>query len=209
MERLEQLLEKYEKSSAKGQGKMASICKNAAQLFAKNSYEGTTLGDIAQATGISKAGIFHYFNKKEEILFWIIYQFLDTNFQILKSKLNACNSAHDKLYVCIKDTIENCKENQAEFRVSLVELESLSIEYQNVIKEKQRLYTSNLRSIIEKLIDRRSKDANSLTEITFCLLGMCSWSFTWFKPDGKVTTEELSSIIYRIFMGELRIVKSR
>lgn len=209
MKNVNHIIEKFENSTDKGKEKMTMICKNAAQVFAKNSYMGTTLGDIAQATGISKAGIFHYFAKKEEILFWIVYKFLHTNFLTMKNKIDACESNQEKLLVSIQNTIDSCRDNQNETRIVFMELRNLSGEYIDVIREKQREYTSSLKTIVEKLIDKRSKDANDLTLITFCLLGMCSWSYTWFKPDGKSTTVELSETIYRIFMGDLKILKPR
>lgn len=39
----------------------------ARQLFAKNGFEGTTMNDIAQASGKGRRTLYTYFNKKEDI----------------------------------------------------------------------------------------------------------------------------------------------
>lgn len=39
----------------------------SAKLFAEKGYDKTSMQDIADAVGMSKGGIFHHFNSKEEI----------------------------------------------------------------------------------------------------------------------------------------------
>ncbi len=62
------------------------IMKRAAQLFEKNGYSQTSVGDIAQDVGMSKPTIYHYFHSKEEILYtihdtwtaWLLSQHAET-----------------------------------------------------------------------------------------------------------------------------------
>ena len=35
---------------------------------------------------------------------------------------------------------------------------------------------------------------------TFLLFGMCNWIYSWYHPRGPVSPEELSAIIYDLFM---------
>jgi len=47
----------------------ARIQGEAMRLFLKRGFEATTLDDIAQAAGVSRRSLFHYFESKEEIVF--------------------------------------------------------------------------------------------------------------------------------------------
>lgn len=51
-----------------GQQMRAEILEAALTLFAEHSYSGTSMGTIAEKCGITKAGLYHYFKTKAELL---------------------------------------------------------------------------------------------------------------------------------------------
>ncbi len=52
---------------AKGQAKRREILEVALSLIAEQGFRGSTLKEIAQAVGLSNAGVLHYFSSKEEL----------------------------------------------------------------------------------------------------------------------------------------------
>ena len=48
-----------------------AILARAAELFADQGYTATSMNDIAAACGTSKAGLYHYYRDKRELLFQI------------------------------------------------------------------------------------------------------------------------------------------
>src|SRR5262249_17423746 len=48
------------------------ICRTAAQIFRDRGYDATSVSDIARALGMTKAGLYHYFDSKEALLFQIM-----------------------------------------------------------------------------------------------------------------------------------------
>src|SRR5215831_6672596 len=46
----------------------AEICRTAAQIFRDRGYDATSVSDIARALGITKAGLYYYFESKEALL---------------------------------------------------------------------------------------------------------------------------------------------
>jgi TetR/AcrR family transcriptional regulator, cholesterol catabolism regulator len=51
-----------------GQEMKTLILKTAVASFAQNSYQGTSMSEIASACGITKAGLYHYFKTKTDLL---------------------------------------------------------------------------------------------------------------------------------------------
>jgi len=51
----------------KGQQTRIQIVEKAAPLFNKKGFEGTSLSDLMQATGLKKGGIYRHFSSKEEL----------------------------------------------------------------------------------------------------------------------------------------------
>src|SRR5213593_1938228 len=59
------------------QSRRAEICRTAAQIFRDRGYDATSVSDIARTLGITKAGLYHYFESKEALLFEITAYGLD------------------------------------------------------------------------------------------------------------------------------------
>ena len=56
-----------------------------AQLFIQKGYDGTTLQDIIDATGLSKGAIYHHFKSKEDIFIRICDRLGDENARVLSA----------------------------------------------------------------------------------------------------------------------------
>ena len=55
----------------------AEMCRISAQIFRDRGYDATSVSDIARALGLTKAGLYHYFESKEALLFEIMTYGLD------------------------------------------------------------------------------------------------------------------------------------
>src|SRR5262249_10956846 len=58
--------------AAPPQSRRVEICRTAAQIFRDRGYDATSVSDIARALGMTKAGLYHYFDSKEALLFEIM-----------------------------------------------------------------------------------------------------------------------------------------
>ena len=54
-------------SYAKGVAKRNEILTTALEVIARNGYRGTSVRELADAVGLSQAGLLHYFSSKEEL----------------------------------------------------------------------------------------------------------------------------------------------
>jgi AcrR family transcriptional regulator len=53
------------------------IYRVAAEIMCQKGYEATSMNDIADAVGLTKAGIYHYIRGKEDLLFEIMSYAMD------------------------------------------------------------------------------------------------------------------------------------
>src|SRR4051812_10529978 len=63
---------KAQKKSALNNERLAEIYRTAAQIILRKGYDATSVNDIANALGMTKAGLYHYINGKKELLFDIM-----------------------------------------------------------------------------------------------------------------------------------------
>ena len=81
----------------KGERTKQHIIEQAAPLFNKNGYAGTSLSDIMKATGLAKGGVYGNFKNKDEIAAMTF----EYSYQKIKSailmKLSDCKTSKDRL----------------------------------------------------------------------------------------------------------------
>src|SRR5215212_10094701 len=66
-----------QKKSAPSNERLAEIYRTAAQIILRKGYDATSVNDIANAVGMTKAGLYHYISGKKELLFDIMNFGLD------------------------------------------------------------------------------------------------------------------------------------
>ena len=203
MANVPQEVERFENFTQKGKERIIEICKLAAKVFSEKSYLSATLGDVAQAAGMTKGGIFHYFSTKEELLFLILYRHMHFTLQALKEKLDTCDTPREKIYVFIHHHLNNYRENQAEARLALQERVNLPPHLLRFIKDMEREYREILRSTIEQLTAERKENRQEVLLATYTLLGMVTLPYNWFNPEGRASPDQLGDLIYKIFVGGL------
>jgi len=101
--------------------------------------------------------------------------------------------------------------NVPEAKALLIEAHNLPSKYFKAIAEKERKYAQILIDLLSNYFDG-SVQIDKLKAISFTLFGMFNSIMYWYDPQGPVTLEELSQIVYDIFMkgvGFYRIKEER
>src|SRR3954471_797686 len=63
---------KAQKRSTPNNERLAEIYRTAAEIILRKGYDATSVNDIANALGMTKAGLYHYIHGKKELLFDIM-----------------------------------------------------------------------------------------------------------------------------------------
>jgi hypothetical protein len=83
-------------------------------------------------------------------------------------------------------------------KVLLNEAYNLSALRISRIKSKEKQYFSTIAEVLSLYAGHRlNKDI--LTVVTFNLLGMCNWIYSWYNPKGAINPEQLSQVIFKNF----------
>lgn len=190
------------KSKARYDQKLEFILRTASRIFAEKGYHPTTMRDISRATGVSLAGLYHYCESKEELLFLIQDNCFGRVLGRLEERLQESENADEKLRVFIENHLSFFAANMAEMKVLSHEGESLAGEKYQHVAVKKREYTKRVRQILGEL--QRSKDGKQkvdLTVATYALFGMLNWIYNWYDPKGNLKVNELAQNVTRLFLG--------
>ncbi len=181
--------------------KKLSIATAAAQLFSSRGYIETSMEDIAAAGKMSKSLLYYYFKNKSEILYFVLTTFLNFVLANTRDYLKGIDDPGEKLRRIILGHVKTYSEHMYLAKTLLNESHSLPStklkKTDSLEKEYFQIISNNISDYCGSRLDK-----NRLTAVTFTLLGMCNWIYAWYDPDGPIKPEQLSEIIFNIFVGQ-------
>jgi TetR/AcrR family transcriptional regulator, cholesterol catabolism regulator len=181
--------------------KRHEIYEKALELFISEGYEQTPLSKIAKAMGITKAGLYHYFKSKEELLFFIHEQNLRRDLLPIVEAAGKISDPKDRISYLIDSYTESSMSRDPSQRMLIHELGNLTPEHRKIILIAWRKFFDIFRDTIFELeITGRSKKINK-TFAAFALIGMCRWTFNWYDPRRKDSAKEVCDTYKEIFFN--------
>lgn len=181
------------------------IGKVAAKLFNVKGYLETNMEDIGNGARLSKGGIYHYFSSKNEILFFVLDNYLNIILQDLEENLQEIPDHSSRIEFIISRHIRIYTQNASESKALLHEAHCLPSKYYKTIAEKERRYYQIVAKELSDFFGSESGVTKAqITVLTFLLFGMCNWIYSWYDPKGAVTAEELSEKIFAVFLDGVR-----
>ena len=180
----------------------------AAKIFCDKGYDATSMSDIADAVGITKAGIYHYVKSKQDLLFAIMNFGMDRlEIQVI-TPARAVIDAEQRLRAILRNhallIIEGSRpEGYSPLTVLNDEMAGLTPTHRRKVQLRKRAYLNLLRDTLRQLKDEgKLKDVDA-TVAAFSQFGMLLWLSRWYKPDGRLTGDEVANEIEKIALGGL------
>jgi AcrR family transcriptional regulator len=194
---------KAQKKSAQNNERLAEIYRAAAQIILRKGYDATSVNDIANALGMTKAGLYHYISGKKELLFDIMNFGLDELDEEVANPAREITDAASRLRFMISTHAQLVTRGQGAITILVDEVTALSPAQCRKITRRKREYFDYLRDLLEELKrDGKLHDVDT-TAATFCLLGMINWLSRWFRQDGDLTAEQAAQEIVKIALNGL------
>lgn len=174
-----------------GKGKRAShIYRAAAEIMCEKGYEATSMNDIAEAAGLTKAGIYHYIRGKEDLLFEIMNYAMDAVDHGVVAPAREIEDAEQRLRVIVERHARSVLEGVGALTIVLEETGALTPAHRRAITARKRAYFEFIRSTLRCLAAEGKLLPVDPTVATFSLLGMILWISRWYRRDGPIGAEQ-------------------
>ena len=173
------------------------ILRTAARLFQQRGYDATSMNDVATALKLSKGGLYHHFQSKDEILFEIMNHAMEITEERVLAPVRGIADPEQRLRALIRLHIEVVLSPvDREITVMLHEnhpLQPVLRKRINTLKKDYIHFVENLIAEVQKNAQRagQAKGAVSPRAAAFALLGMINWIYQWYKPEGELQTHNL------------------
>lgn len=181
------------------------ILRTAARLFQQQGYDGTSMNDVAAALKLSKGGLYHHFQSKDEILFDLMNHAMDITEEQVINPARAIADPEQRLRTLIRRHIAVVlSERDREITVMLHENHPLSPPLRKRINARKKDYIHFVESLIGEVQRdvqraRGSKGTVTPRAAAFALLGMINWIYQWYHPEGSLQEESIAQQYTEIF----------
>jgi len=178
-------------SESRFQRRLGEILRHATEVFCEKGYEGASMRDLSRATGMSLAGLYHYFGSKERLLYLIQKETFTTIVERLKARLADVANPEQRIRIFILNHLEYFVANQSALKVLSHEDEALRNGFGSELAAIKRQYYRICVGLMDDLKGERRAEFNSRTAV-MSLFGMINWIYTWYNPRIDGTAEELA-----------------
>jgi AcrR family transcriptional regulator len=185
-----------------------AIVEAAAALYAQHGFLGASLADLAASCNTSKSLIYHYYSSKEEILFDVMSSHVEALNEIV-DKVAKLDGAQRQLQALIHEFLHLYEGAADRQKVLLNELDQLPAERRAEIVARQRRLIEYVQGLLEALQPRFKGHPEFARPAAMLFFGMINWTHTWYRPGGKVSTDQVADMVLDMVLGGLPKLAAR
>lgn len=200
----------FKLSSSEEPDRLNDIYRAAAQLICEKGYDATSMNDIAEAVGITKAGVYHHIPGKKDLLYRIMNFGLDSLEEEVIAPARAIDDAEQRLRAIITRhvrliTSRSTSQGYNPVTIVVEEVAGLTPAHRRKIDQRKRGYVDLIRNTLRQLeADGKLRELD-VTAAAFSLLGMILWVSRWYNPEGRLSSDQVAEqIIQMAVSGVLR-----
>jgi AcrR family transcriptional regulator len=165
------------------------------------------MNDVAAALKLSKGGLYHHFQSKDEILYEIMNHAMEITEERVLNPVRGIADPEERLRALIRLHIEVVlSPRDREITVMLHEnhplppalrkrINARKKDYihflENLMAEVQKEVQKEAQKEVQKRVQKESGRRVSPRAAAFALLGMINWIYQWYKPEGELQAQNL------------------
>jgi len=186
------------------------ILEAAARLICEKGYDATSIQDIADATGLTKAGLYHHIRSKESLLLEIQNYGMDVFEEKVLSQVIDIPDPLARLRACMEKNVRLVTEGWSkEVTIILHEHATLTGEARTHINARKKRYVRFLESSFAEAVKAGQIRPVNPKVAAFAFLGMVLWIFKWFRPEGSISAAQIAEDMDDILFGGLETKAGR
>lgn len=178
------------------------ILELAVSAFARIGYPSASMAMLAQACGTSKAGLYHYFDSKQSLLFEALDRYTKRLYETVKSVDSRLLNPQAALKQTVSALMREYRHSHAYHAALLSDVKFLAPAQAASIRRQERAVVDHIASVLEAAAPGRI-DPRQRTVVTMALLGMINFTFAWLKPGGAVSHDEFAELASDLWLRGL------
>lgn len=184
--------------------RQGQILEVAARVFCERGFEATSMGDVAAAVGMTKAGIYHHIAGKEELLAAIMNYGMDLfETQVLRKTEKIADPLERLTATLEGHLLLVLRDRPKEVTVILHEGGALPAAARARLDARKKRYIRFLEKTIRELVMRKVARRVDPTVAAYALLGMVNWTYQWYRSGGRLSEEKVAKEMTQFYLRGL------
>ncbi len=168
------------------------ILQEAVKLFYARGFTGTTLDDIAAELGVTKPFIYTHFRSKVELLAALCQPTIEMSLDAVARAAEAGGPPTVRLRMAMEDFTRVILQRQANIAIYFREEKNLSPEALDAINTLRKKFDRVLSALLAEGVAAGEFTIPDINVAALAIGGMISWAYTWHRPDGRLSLEDVS-----------------
>jgi TetR/AcrR family transcriptional regulator, cholesterol catabolism regulator len=189
-----------------GPYRRSELISKSIPIFSAKGFRGTSMNDLAAATGLSKSSLYHYFDSKEDILVEIYDDVLRHNVEAAQRVRDSELPTELKLRQLFLERVEYVCRNRRILQVFFEEEAELPRRLLSRVFETRTAYVDLIEGLINKGVEEGVfKITTSPTIVVNTLLGATNWIYKWYSPRGPRSPQQLGEDITDLLLRSITV----
>ena len=195
-------------ASAPTLSRKTQIDRTATTLFRARGYAATSMRELATALGLEAGSLYSHIKSKEEILHRVCFGLADAFFAGFDAATaDATAPVATQLRLAIEAHVQVLTRDGAASAVFLHEWRHLSEPARTEFLALRDRYELGFRTLIARGLATGELHAPDAAFAALTLLASLNWLPSWYRPDGKLTPDEIAHRLAEQLLGGLLLNK--
>jgi TetR/AcrR family transcriptional regulator len=177
--------------------KRRAIIREAAKVFSRRGVHGTSLEDVADRLGVSKAALYRYVPSKQELLYACHKEAMDIACDSMDAAEAEGRTGLDKIR---RGMANYMREMIGTMGVPVLILEENALNGAHAVEIMKRRdeFENRMRRLVEEGIADGSILAINPKLAVFTLLGAVHWVTKWYSPEGAWSADDVADALIEV-----------
>lgn len=187
--------------------KLDALLAASAALIAEKGFEATSMRDVSAALGVSLAGLYHYFESKEELLYQIQYRTFASLLAAQTEVAERPGTPEERLRRLVVGHLAFFTRHPNELKVCTYELESLRGERYDATEALRRRYYRVMAHVLAELMGEptsKADESRASRHAALYVFGMLNWIFMWYDPARHGNVEAIGDEMIDLVLHGIR-----
>ena len=184
--------------------KKVQIHRMACRLFREQGFHGASVRDIAEEVGLVGGSLYAHIQSKDDVLWDIVDAAADRFFAALRPIVETNLAIVQKLRKAIVAHVEVIAGDLDAAAVYTVEWRHLAPQRRTAFTKRRDEYEGMFRRLVREAMEQGFIATADEAMATRFILSSLNYLFTWYRPDGRMTPDEVGRMMADYILDGLK-----
>ena len=187
---------------ARYEARRREVVDTAAELFAERGYDGTSMNELTEATGLAAGGLYHYIEGKDDLLIAICDELLEPLLERAREIVAVEATPVEQLRELAAAWVDHVVTHRHHMLVFTQERQAIEREPRwRRVRSQRRAFEQTLDDVLARgEADGSMRFADRRLSL-LALLGMVNYTPQWVRPDGRLSPDEIAEGYVAMVLG--------